>query len=438
MKCKIKSQKKVATLSTKGLAMYQHAKIVQAQGRSKSNYYLIFHKNRYINTIKADELKQNSFIKRAFDNGIVIHGDHPAIYELTNDSIFPCSKPRQVMDRSLKMQPNIEQLIILSYFDQVIDSAKIHNEFIKTARTFLQNGKRQKAYTALTLLLQMEPHHHYAKDMVNDVAFVDSHMKPEELEFYTPLDINRLKNLFKEQNRTLDYLILQTHRLTNRFSQQAWDAFLPQLKTYPTSVQRLTLLSMYKHKPALMNYEVFSDALLSVVTSDEYIKLVLHPTFNHSIEPKQFLSQLKQSSNRTKYQIFQKRSHSFDDRIQDFDNETKEIAIRIIIESLLDTTEIDTILEWIESKQDNLSYTGALQQIKQLQEDPDKQETLAELYKKFHAYSKAIACYKWVMDLDPTNEAVNKQLITLLKEQDQTEEAKAYQQQFIQLVKYEQ
>ncbi|WP_440896417.1 hypothetical protein ACS127_18265 [Amphibacillus sp. Q70] len=436
MKCTIQSQKKQATLVVKRLVLYQNCKLIHAQGRSGQDYYLIFHKNRYINTIKVTELKIDSFISKAIEQGLIVSAPHHAIYSLINQQVFSCLPLDKMVHHAENHPKQLEQVIILSYFDQYIAKEKIINLFIETFRNHRRNGKLQQAYQVLTILEDYAPENQFARDILTSLTFQGYQSDNQEYFAFNPLQSDILEKTYLKNKRHLEISILSTVNLLNEYSDDQWQLFHHTLSDYPIDIQAKTLFQLLKQKPSLIEQKTFAKALLKYANVKQFLSIVLKPEYPHSIDPTIFIEQLEQASQDEHLAIFNKKQKPFIDRITSFPIEDKEKATRLIIESAIQITPIDEVLKWLDAFEDTFSFYNQLLTIKKLVENPDQQEKLAEFYQRFNHRDGAIECLKWEAELYPTKESVHKKLIKLLKETNQNEEADAYQEQWIQQTKY--
>lgn len=436
MKCKIQIQQKQATLKAKRLIQYQNCHLIEAHGRSGQTYYLIFHKARYINTLKIADLNPNSFIATAIKHGLIVTSPHHAIDSLIRDQIFPCLPLKKMIQTMSQNTKQLEQIIILSYFDHAITQEKIINLFIECFRQHRRDGQLQLAFQAISTLKHYQPDNQFAHDILATLTFQNYQLEQKEIFAYNPLDLDTLETIYSSDGHELERSILATTQLLNGFSDHYWQLFLSTLQPFPAKIRAKTMLELLRQQPNLIDSKAFSDTLLKSADSKSYLKTVLTEKFPHHVQAKPFLKHLAQVDQATHLLIFNQYQVNFIKRIDSFTLEEKEKATRIIIESAFKDHSIDQILDWLAQFNDRFSFTNQLEMIKQLEENPDQQAKLADIYQKFNYLSGAIDCLKWEIELDPTNETLFKKLIKLLKKTDQDEEADAYQEQRIHQMKY--
>ncbi|MFP3489838.1 hypothetical protein R0K20_19770, partial [Staphylococcus sp. SIMBA_130] len=73
----ISSQRQVQ-LRVERLAIHHRMKILEAEKVDGSKFYLFFYKDDFI-TGKTAEMKSDSLVEKAFQNGIVLQASHPLI-----------------------------------------------------------------------------------------------------------------------------------------------------------------------------------------------------------------------------------------------------------------------------------------------------------------------------------------------------------------------
>lgn len=436
MKCKIQIKNKQATLKINQLTLFQNCQLLHAQGRSGQDYYLIFHKGRYINLIKVSTLNPESFISKAIEHGLTVAAPHHAIYSLISDQTFTLTPLNKMLHISSNDDKQLEKIIILTYFDQHVPKEKIVDHFVECFRTHRRNGKMQLAFQVISLLKNYDPENQFASDILSTLTFQDYQI--DNLEYYSfiPLQLEQLEQIYVTENRQLELSILSTNQLFEKFSEHSWRLFHQTLTPYPDPVKTRTLIQLFKTQTELIKHTLFADALLKNVGPKSYLKIILHPDFNQSINQTTFIDHLTDIDQPTKLDIFKNKQAIFIERSKPFSADQKEVATRLIVEAALQSETIDDILSWLTQFEQPFTFQQQLVTMKGLIENPDQQEKLADLYQKFNFLSGAIECLKWEIELHPKDEAIFKKLIHLLKETKNIEEADAYQQQWVQQMKY--
>lgn len=436
MKCRIQIQQKQATLDVKRLILFKNCQLVEAHGRSGQTYYLVFHKKRYINTVKVNQLNPDSFIAKAIMYGLIVNSPHHAIDTLVNQQTFSCIPLKKMLQSMSKKLDQLDQIIIITYFDQFISQEKIINLFIECFRQHRRDGQLQHAFQVLSTLKNYQPDNQFAHDMLVSLTFQGYQVHEREMFAFNPLDLDTLESIYQSDSRILERSILATVQLLKKFSNHYWQLFLSTLDPFPPSIRAATLYEMYLQQPKLINHQPFSDQLLMYVDSKRYLKILLEKDFSHQVNIKAFMSHLTQVEQNTHLTIFTKHQDQFIKRIDSFPCEEKEVVTRMIIDSALKYKPIEDILSWLDKFDTPFYFTKHLELIKELKENPDSQAQLADIYQYFNHFAGAIDCLKWEIELHPNNETLYKKLISLLKQNGQVEEAEAYQEQIIHQIKY--
>ncbi|WP_067840872.1 tetratricopeptide repeat protein [Amphibacillus sediminis] len=452
MQCKLKSHNEVISLTVSRLFLYHQCKLVLAQDYEGSKYFLVFHKDQFIHALKLDKLKPHHFLDRARRAGLSIPGNQPVIRALLNQKTFNHLSINQLKHKFKLHQgnPNIDQVIIQSYFDQVLPTNDIVHAFKQCFLAYRRNGNMQKAYQVLLALKVYQPDNSFAKDMLTSVDFQRYHhdyTDPNQLKFidpyfyeqqcYHPLNIDQLSHFLKEQNRQIDLAILATYRLTTTFSSDSWEIYQSFLNLCPSNQQLIALAQLLKLNPSLLQHDIFAKAILARSSADQYVKIVTRRQYPHPIDNEAFVEAIAQASPTTKRALLAKQERLIAITKSLSAHDIEQI-IKPILASALESESMDSLMDWLEpfDQQSLLKLHHILAKIKQLKDDPDHQLELADLYLSFNQLEPAINCLKWELELNPANEKALKQLITLLKQDNKNHEADAYQEQLIQLTKY--
>lgn len=436
MKYKIQSQNKQATLTARQLILFQHCRIIHAQGRSGQDYYTIFHKERYINTVKIQQLKEHSFLATAIEHGLIIEAPHYAIEQLIDEEIFPTVPLNKMLSSIVDKSKSLESLIILSYFDHFITKDQIIEQFSESFREHRRGGKLKQSYLILQTLKSYDPENHFAKDMLATLTLQGYEVDDQAYFSFMPLQLDHLESIYLETDAHFELSILSTYQLLNKYSDHHFELFHKTLIDHQPSIQRKTLTQMIKQNEKLIEHDTFLNAFLNVANPNQYVNFVLKTNFSHPIDEEIFVEQLSKMKSAQQLNIFINNGKVFLTRIKDFTKREQEKAIRMIVESVIPHISLDEIIDWLSAFEGNISFYKQLLLMKELSNHPDKQGELATLYQQFNHLEGAIDCLRWEIELDPINEETYKKIIHLLKATGQQEEADDFQEQWIHQTKY--
>lgn len=436
MKCTIQTQNKRATLKVKQLILYHQCQLIHAEGRSGQDYYLIFHDKRYINTVKIKQLRQDTFIHHATEQGLIVTAPHHAIFTLTHQRIFTCIPLKKMLANITGKQKSIDSIIILSYFDQFIAKEKIIARFIKAYQEYRRNGQLKQAHLVLSLLQNYDPENQFAHDILTSLTFQRYQVDNRVTSAFNPLQLDLLEQIYLETESELELSVLSTVQLLNHYSDHHLQQLKQTLSDTPINIQRKTFKQLIKQKPSLIEHQSFANTFLSIASAKQYLNIVLKDNFPHPIKATTFIEQLEKIDKSNLLNIFLKKQNNIIARTKSFSQLDKEKIARLLVEAVLPFVSIDDILSWLKAFDKPFSFHQQLLSIKELVQNPDQQGRLAELYLKFNNLEGAIECLKWEVELYPTNESIYKKLIKLLRETGQDEEANIFQEQWVQQTKY--
>lgn len=454
MELTIQTGKKVKSLQVEQLCLFHQSKIIKAISPEHEIYYLIFHKDNYINGANSQSLQQGSYLQQAFTRGVCLSNNHPVLHELISNKTFPLVR-FQLFNKKLAQQYSpIESSLILTYFDQFLPEEMTTDTLKQTYYDLRRNGKMSKAYQTIQILSNHRPDNQFSKDMRSHLDFQRYEEKYQNLDelqnidsftyervcFQEPEYRDRLLSLYQEEDRTIDAFILHYDQLKRNFDQTDWHEVEQGLEKYSNEEQLYCYTELIKENPALLQVPVFANKLLTKATADFYIQFVLEDTFKlDELDHQLLITQLHDANPHLLAHYF---NHPKDQLVQltkDCSTKETEAIVLPFIKAFLMSKSISEVIEWLEPfhhYHKQLSFDAKLQTMQQLQEDPDQQGKLGELYVQFEQWEQAMNCFKWEVELNPTNLSIVRALIDLLKKTNNQQEAEAYQSLLIQTEKY--
>ncbi|SEO65496.1 hypothetical protein SAMN04488134_11081 [Amphibacillus marinus] len=429
MKCTLYTQKKQATLVISKLILFYQCKIICAKGNTGAQYYLIFHRDRYINAIKTDHLKPESFLFRAIEQGMTIHRAHPIVYDLLKQSPFAWTSARQVKKKTHRLQPDMEQVTILSYFDQYIAPKTIIELYQNCFRSFKREGQLQKAYQSLVHLNRYQPNLTFYQDMIAAVEFQNYHTEQSTDSVTDPI-------VFALTMKENDSARL-TSQLSSSWNTDEWHQLWLLLQNYPSRVIFTTLEHMLRQNESLIQEPPFTEVLLSQATAKQFFNtLKKQSPFSHLINFDLFKQQLDALTVQRKISLLKNKPNYFINLIQNFSMHEKEQLIKPIVNVALQTESIPLVKQWLQDLPFNISLKEQLATMERFEQDELHQKELANLYIEFNNPLHAIECLKWSLAIDTDDLSCYKQLIELLRSTNQEQEADVYQNQLIHLARF--
>ncbi|WP_106496784.1 tetratricopeptide repeat protein [Lentibacillus sp. Marseille-P4043] len=449
----IRLNKKNLDLTPCKMTMYRQAKIIEACDNQQNFYYLFFYKNNFLTGAKANNINDDSFIHRAFSKGIVFDGLHPITTILIKkQKAITFVSFKQLYNKVQQKYSPIETVHIFTFFDSFLPHETIQELLKQVYNHHRRDGKIVAAYQLLTMYQHYDDTYNFANDMLNNIAQFHSHQQhtdyvkdPINAETYyfdhlSQTDVSPiLIQLYKDQNRWIDELIIRIHLLTNQFTSENFTYIQELLEKFNKEDQLYILKSLDSENNKHTNLqEVLFASLVDAKNANEIVRFVI--THDYRPHPDQ-LSKIGTSMEKADNAIFPDLFHqSNSSLIQLFatDHKMLENACTRFVSTFLTHYSLEQIQNWFipfHEASIHLPIEQKVTKLKTLENDPDQQLPLGKIYLEFNQVEKAIDCFKWEMELTPENPEPVKLLANVYKQIGNEEEAYIYQQLLIQLKK---
>lgn len=457
MQCTLTINKKSKQVDVLKMYMYKQSKVIETVDKHNRYFYLVFYHNQYINGAKATKIKLGSHIHRALTRGITMESNHPFVKEVLNRDTYPCIKFNQLYTKLQQHYPPTETALILSFFDSFTSPDAIQKLLKKTFYSYRRNGKLRKAFQVLNILNQADPADTFAIDMIGKMEFqneralyqsLDSLEQRDPIHFesvcFAQLEnheiLTKLIVFFDNNDRNLDAAILRTFMLKEQFNQSAWDGLLAYLANHDTETQIYNLLELNQATPhPTIKKELVSKLLGSSHHNEAVTFFIEHEYIPTTNETTQLIDHLNQVDSRKLMHYFHPSKKKIKQLHHLIPKKQIEQIIVPFVKTFLSSYSLAEVQEWIvKTKVEDEQYLieKNLNNIALLEDDPDQQYKLGELYLSLGQLSKAIECFKWEVELDPNNIKSMKAIIDLLKQTGDFSEAKNYEDLLIQTQKY--
>jgi hypothetical protein len=441
---------KANQLDIKRMAVYHMFKLIEASDSKKQTFFLIYFKNRLLAAIKPLRFNDHSQLYKAFQNGIVFQAPHPFIDTLIHQNRPSAIQSFQHLLKQWQHQySSLEIAHILPLFDSILEKETIIKLIRDIFYEYRRNGKYFLAYRVIRLLKQYAPENPWVEQIANDLDFrkyddiyqnddalwEKDKLMAEQLFFertaYDEKAYAKLQSELLEQNRLIDAAALSIHRLLHsRTPEQDYESLRTTLSTFLSDQDTaLVLLQLHQQGAAFpaLEYDLF-DLLLKLHWYERAVNFLFD-----------------QHSPITEYQSQQFASILADPAIQMDEIQLEKIntlpvnkqnagtiekTIRLIIPLLLKKHDLNYVKKWLqpfEEKHIPLPSAAKINRMLAIQDDPDQQFLLGELYYEFQQPKKAIDCFSWEMELHPNDPKPVQWLAKIYSHLGMTEEAKAYQ-----------
>ncbi|MFB1050921.1 hypothetical protein [Paraliobacillus sp. JSM ZJ581] len=457
MQLTIMINKKQITIETLHMYVYKQSKVIEAVDKNNRYYYLVFYHNQYINGVKTTKIKIGSHMHRALTNGIPFPSDHPFINTLLNKEMFSCIKFNQLYTKLQQKYSPTETALILSFFDTFTSPNSIQKLLKKTFYSYRRNGKLRKAFQILYILKQVDSTDTFALDMIGKMEFqnyrtlyqaLDTLEQHDAVNFeslcfeqLTQHDIQRkLIDFYTKNNRLLDASIVRIFLLRQQFQPFVWHELLTSLSDWEVEAQIKILLDLNQHNP----HPDFEKELISRLLHSSYHKetisfLIEHEYVPTTDESSQVIYHLNHTDPQQLVDYFHLSRKKLLQLHKHLPKKQLEQIITPFVKAFMPIFHLSEIQAWIKSvkeEEEHFLIEKTLKNIENLQDDPDRQYKLGELYVSLDQLDKAIECFKWEVELDPNNTKVIKTIIKLSKQMGNDSEAAVYQDLLIQTQKY--
>ncbi|QHE51745.1 M48 family metallopeptidase [Pontibacillus sp. HMF3514] len=458
-KVTIKDHKQQYAVYVNRMTVYKQGKIVECTDDEAQHYYMFFYKQKYLNIVKEKPLKPDSYAKNALDHGTTFHAPHPLI-----DATISESEPYKKhlfndLFPKLKQKYNYDEVtLIASFFESFIKKEQLI-KFIKTM--FYENRRNGKMFACYRI-------YRVLANFASSNSFVRSLASTLEFKKFDPL-YEQLNTSLKEKDPIYYEQVLHDH-LHDDEAFQKLSQFLQEEERW---IDDLTIsIQKFENDPTDNWYTFIQHKMMSHFQGKAFMQL-LEDLFsrvpNNKILQKDLLNQYVQLDCPEKALNLIATQHLDlrEDQLESFNKvldhiNLEEIDVKIeelntviaslfkkipnqaasllqkAIKMLMKDHSISFIQKWLEPLRGLPQADPIIEKVDQmqvLQDEPNKQLELGELYYEFSQMDEAIECFSWEMELHDQNPKPVQWLSKIYNELGQSQEAKAYQKLYVDMVK---
>ncbi|KAB8129370.1 hypothetical protein F9U64_15280 [Gracilibacillus oryzae] len=412
--------KKDIKMKVKQLTIYKQAKIVEMTDANNQYYIALFYKNKFINAKKLNAIQLQSFLKTSFTYGTQYSSTNPLTRMfLSNNKKYRVSSSNQMFQNLKEKYTDIEMLYVLSMFDNFLDNKKITALCKKIFYQYRRNGQMKTAYRTIINYVQIRPHDRFAKDMLHHMDFQkyqDAYQQFDKMvakwedtlyieaaaanHINSKTAINQLLHYYNKEERWFDALA---------FSYQLFKKQIPPFD--PNELDHFeALLDKFKCPDIaasfweeLLKLDPMSDRILLKLSENQANKAIIS-TILVTDNKEQLEAFERALLNVDGEVLLQYKQELFSYILTSFhDNRPKmEELVHFCMKKLLQYISVTEILDYL--GQSELAITTKLRNMKQLEQNPDQQFALGEIYFHLEQYDKAIKCFEWEMELSPDDQ----------------------------------
>jgi tetratricopeptide (TPR) repeat protein len=444
--------KEKSELKVTRLAVYNVCKIIEAVNEKGECFYLFFYKDQFLTGKKAAKLKRHSHIEKVFKNGILFSSPHPLVHKLTEKySSFTLQSFTSLWPKLEATYTPQETALIFTFFDSFIKKEKIVKIMKNSFYDYRRNGQLFLAYQIIHILKNFAPKYKWAYETANSLQFHKFMKIYEEnstvLQTKDPLYTEQfcfshrakdenffiLQTKLSAEKRWIDLIGLYVDHISSRQepSLDVYQKLLSLLPLYLSEEESTTLLhDLYKKVP---HFQPLQNNLFHTFMKHHLYEEAIHLAINKNITPSEIqLQQLTNLLDNGSITIDKLNVEKMNDLpIKQLNPTILEKILRICVPRLLSQYDLSYVSQWLSPFYSANLPLPILQQIHtmiEIKEDPDQQLFLGEYYYEFNQLEKAIDCFSWEMELNPTDPKPVQWLTKIYREMGMIEESKAYQQ----------
>ncbi|WP_079708807.1 hypothetical protein [Paraliobacillus ryukyuensis] len=457
MELTITSQKKTIQANVLQLHLYQQSKVIEAMDKRNNYYYVVFYQDQFINVVKPTHMKRHSHVQRAITNGISLPGDHPLVNKLIGQQTLSMTRFNQLFKKLQQHYPPLETALILSFFDSFTTAGSIPKLIKKTYYDFRRNGKMRKALQALYLLKEVDAENTFANDLIGKMEFqkyneayqtLDIIMEKDPV-YFEDICFRHLQDgiyhenllmFYDQKNRHIDAIMVRLYLLKQQFNETHWQQLQATIQTWNNEAQINVLSDLYRDQPHPIIEKELTGRLIGSSHHNEVVSFLLEQNYLPTqTEMDKIIDHLNHTDRSQLIQYFHQSKEKFTTLRQSITKNQLEKAITPFIKAFLSTYSFEEINQWFRAFNESnelFLIEQTIHTMEKLQDDPDHQDKLGELYASLDQVEQAIDCYKWEMELHPQNTKAIQAVAHLYKEMGNETEAGTYQDLLIQTQKY--
>lgn len=454
----IKDQKQQVQMTIERMIVYKQCKLIDGHDEEGNRYYMFFYKQKYLNTVKAKPLQDDSYARKALENGITFPAPHPLIEATICDTdVYKKHRFNDLFPKLKKQLQYDEIVLIATFFDAFIKSEQLL-KFIKTLfYENRRNGKLYACYRIYRIVANFAPSHSWVRSLASTLEFkqydlmyreINTTLKEKDPLYYEHVLFENLKEdqsfqqlsqFLQEQNRWID----ETAALIHKFEATPSEEWYFQVHH--------KIQSRFENENMIRILEDLCERVSELETL-QYDLLDLYLSMDRPVNALELLA----STNLT---LGEKQLQAFDQLVGQIDIEKSSVIIEEFnkvlsslftqipahtksllhnsLEILMKEHSLDYIQEWLQPLRDCPEANHMIHKIDrmlEIRDEPNLQMELGEFFYEFGQYDQAIECFSWEMELHDHNPKPVQWLSKIYNEIGMRDEAKAYQKLYVDMV----
>ncbi|MCT8136746.1 hypothetical protein H1D32_02640 [Anaerobacillus sp. CMMVII] len=446
-------------LQAERVALYRQGEIIEAYNEKNEVYYLFFYKCKFLTAAKPNRLRRKSYIEHAFKKGMVFQAPHPFISQIlsTNDSFHILSLQQLVKKLTATYTPQ-EKVFILTFFESFFPKKHLFTEMTSTFYEYRRNGQMFLGYQIVRILMDFAPKNSLVKQLASDVNFskYTTLYNQNSKEIIAKDHIFVEKTLYAQIENEQCFLQLAAH-LKKEFRWLDLIAlYLTKLANTPSTAYYQPLINLLEHHFNKQEIELILEQLSCQLPTFLPLQQDL---FNYYVQTHNVEAVLKMMKTHH-FKLTSTQARTLGDILEQIDVDAEVIHPELLttllkavlkhfpqkaeqlltkyVIALLKTQELSYIKDWLNSfKEDhkNLQIIRKIDTMQRLNDNLEDMYSLGELYYQLKQHEKAVECFSWEMELNPTDPKPLQWLAKLYREMGMEHQSEGYRQLCINIQK---
>ncbi|HEY2421943.1 MAG TPA: hypothetical protein VGI04_11020 [Neobacillus sp.] len=453
----IKDKKQSVKGKVNRVAVYARNKVIEVTTDDDESFYLIYYKNSLIFGGKLDRVEEETFIAKAFSEGIVIEQSHPIITALIPQLSITIPNKNKLFGQLQTHFSLQEMAYIVTTLDSFFEKEQLIEIIDKVFFHFRRAGNFMTAFQVIQILFDFSPTLKSAKDRLNSQEFNTYH------DFYHS---SSLPSILKK-----DPLFVELHCFKNRSNPDERVLLAAILSKQDGLVGLLLWLENAAVLQDAKSIENYTDIALRFVTMEEWMLILGKVKINPfrmlpnalSIIEKMikkgnyeeaalcllnFIDDLPAAYDASLMAIWENLDSRFvishlnefiallqhlphDEKLQQSEQKILQLAVNLLNEH--DLPFVQEKLLPIQTLLPHSEVISKINKMSELIEDPDRMMELGEYYSEFRQFDHAIDCFFWEMELKPQDPSPVQKISKIYQNKGMVKEAAAYQKIYTQL-----
>ena len=448
----IKDKKKIIKGNILRAALFARSKVVEVMTEEHDKYYLVYYKNSFIYTDKLSKTTEDTFIDKAFREGIILKAPNPMLPTFIpnlNVSIPSKNKLFTELQVHFSMQ---EVAYIATTLDSFFEKNQLIEMIDKIYYHHRRSGKFMKSFQVIQILRDFAPSLKSAKERLESHEYFSYH------DFY---NTSSLSEILKK-----DPLYVELHCFQNRLNPKE-QQFLEQIFTQQDcNVEVLLLwLERVEKLQRVETLEKSTALALRFLTLEQWMLVLSEANINpfkELPEAKQLIEKMVAKGNTEKAALYlftflDDLPHSYETiltniwgnsdpkfvftHLDDFltllkhlpdDKKTIQMEQKMsqLAVLLLEEHDLQTVRNKLIPVNETIPHLKVFEKINKmagLEEDPERMMELGDYYAEYQQYDKAIDCFFWEMELQPQNPIPVLRISKMYQQKGMVKEASVYQ-----------